>query len=122
MSLQIKQRQSGPVTILALSGRLTMGAGLDTLHEVLESLIHGGRHSVLLDCSEVSLIDSQGIKALVRGLTSLERQGGRLKILKMTPRVREVLSITRLLTMIEAFDDESTALRSFEGPGTKPAP
>jgi anti-sigma B factor antagonist len=121
MSLQIKQRQSGTVTILELSGRLTMGPGLDTLHEALESLILGGRRSVLLDCSEVSLIDSQGIKALVRGLTAVERQGGRLKLLKMTPRVREVLGITRLLTVIEAFDDESTALRSFEGPGIKPA-
>ena len=110
---EVKERQTGPVTVLELSGRLTMGGGSQTLEESLQKQIAGGRRSLLLDCSQVSNIDSQGIKALVRGLTSLQRQGGKLKLLKVTPRVREVLNLMRLLTVIEAFEDEPTALRSF---------
>jgi len=76
-------------------------------------LIGSGCRALLLDCRQVSLIDSQGIKALVRGVTSMEKQGGKVKLLKVSPRMREVLNLTRLLTVIEAFEDEPAALGSF---------
>lgn len=113
MPLEMKERQAGSVTVLEVCGRLTVGQGSEVLEEKLQDLIAAGQRYLLLDCSRATAIDSHGIKALVRGLTSAEKRGGKLKLLKLTPRVREPLDITRLLTVIDAFDDEETALRSF---------
>lgn len=115
MSVEVKKRHAGSITVLELSGRLTMG-GSDALDETLQSLIADGHLALLLDCNQVSAIDSQGIKALVRGAVSIEQRGGKLKLLKPAPRVRKVLEITRLLTVIETFDDEVAALESFVVP------
>lgn len=113
MEAVVKERQAGSVTILELSGRLHIGAAVEELDQKLQRLVAEGRTALLLDCSQVAGIDSQGIKTLVRGVISAQRRGGKLKLLKLTPRVHEVLSITRLLTVIESFDDEQTALSSF---------
>ncbi len=113
MEAVVKERQAGSVTILELSGRLHIGAAVEELDQKLQRLVAEGRTALLLDCSQVAGIDSQGIKTLVRGVISAQRRGGKLKLLKLTPRVREVLSITRLLTVIESFDDEQAALSSF---------
>lgn len=108
-----ERRRAGPVLVLELAGRLTMGEGSEKLDEVLQALIAKGERAVVLDLARVPLIDSQGIQSLVRGVTSMANRGGKLKLLQLTPRVREVLDLTRLLTVIEAFDNEEAALRSF---------
>ena len=113
MEAVVKERQAGSVTILELRGRLHIGAAVEELDQKLQRLVAEGRTALLLDCSQVAGIDSQGIKTLVRGVISAQRRGGKLKLLKLTPRVREVLNITHLLTVIESFDDEQTALSSF---------
>lgn len=113
MSLELKERQVGPVTVLELVGRLTMGEAGEALEAKLESLIAAGRLALLLDCSKVIAIDSQGIKAIIRAVTSIEQRGGKLKLLSLSPRVREVLKITRLLTVLETFDTEAAAIASF---------
>ncbi|MBI4467670.1 MAG: STAS domain-containing protein [Acidobacteria bacterium] len=113
MPFSLKERRSGPVLILELAGRLTMGEGTDKLDATLQKLIAAGERQLLLDCAGVSSIDSQGIKSIVWGVTSVGKRGGKLKLLKVSSRVREVLDITRLLTVIEAFDDEAAAMRSF---------
>ena len=113
MSGIVKERQAGSVTVLELTGRLTMGVGSEALEEKLQSLITSGRLALLLDCSQVTGIDSQGIKALVRAVTSVEKRGGKLKLLKIPRRVRGVLEVTRLLTVMESFEDEEAALQSF---------
>ena len=113
MPIIFKERQAGPVTILELSGRLFMGEASDELDLKLQGLMSEGRVNLLLDCSRVTGIDSQGIKSLVRGVISAQKRGGKLKLLKLSHRVKEVLQITRLLTVIEFFDDEGVALQSF---------
>ena len=113
MPLTIKERQAGTVTILELSGRLYVGEASDTLDDKLQALLNAGRVALLLDCSQVTGIDSQGIKSLVRGVISAQKRSGSLKLLKLTGRVWEVLNLTRLLTVIESFEDEEAALRSF---------
>lgn len=113
MGTIVNQRQAGSVTILELSGRLHVGPANEELDERLQRLIADGCTALLLDCGQVTAIDSQGIKTLVRGVISVQRCGGKLKLMKLTPRVYEVLHITRLLTVIESFDDEQTALSSF---------
>lgn len=113
MSWGLNERKAGAVTVLELTGRLTLGEGSDPLDEKLQRLIAAGCRAVLLDCRRVSAIDSRGIKALVRALTSMQRSGGQLKLLQPGTRVREVLEMTRLHTVIETFDDEPQALESF---------
>ncbi len=112
MNLIINARESKNVTVLELKGKLTMGA-VDALNEKVKSLTDSGHRALLLDCSQVSSIDSQGIGVLVRGAVSLEQKGGKLKLLRISPFVRKVLGITRLLDVIETFDDEAVALQSF---------
>ena len=109
----VREREEGSVTVVQLNGRLTVGEGSDTLNTRLEQLLNAGRIRLVLDCSKATAIDSQGISALVRGLISARKRGGNLKLLKPVKRVREVLTITRLLEVIESFDDEQAAIHSF---------
>ena len=115
------ERQAGSVTILELSGRLFIGEASEELDQKLQDFFSAGRANFLLDCSHVSGIDSQGIKSLVRGVISAQKRGGKLKLLNLSRRVKEVLRITRLLTVIESYDDESAALQSFSSQNPPPA-
>jgi anti-sigma B factor antagonist len=115
MSIITKERQAGPVALIELSGRLCLGPELDELDEKLQSMMGTGQLSFLIDCSRVTAIDSQGIKSLVRGVISAGKRGGKFKLLKISRRVRDVLELTRLLAVIEAYDDEEAALKSFSG-------
>lgn len=111
--MAVQERQAGSVTVLELSGWVTMGAGSQELEEKLRSLISSGHLALLVDCSQVHKIDSQGINALVQGFISVEKRGGKLKLLNLPHKMREVLRLTRVLQFIESFDDEEVALRSF---------
>ena len=113
MSIEIKERQLGKVTLLELSGRLALGEGSTGLHERINAHFEAGRVNLLLECSQVTALDSQGISALVRGVISAGKRGGQFKILKPSPRVRQILEVTRLFKVIETFDDEAKALASF---------
>ena len=113
MSFLIQERKAGPVTILELSGRLTMGEGSEMLKGKLQSLIADRHGALLLDCRQMSAIDSTGIQALLWVVTSAEGKGAKLKLLKPSARVWEALNLMRLLTVIQSFDDEEGALRSF---------
>ena len=118
MGIVIKECRIGAVTVLELSGRLYVGAAVEELDQRLQHLIAEGHLALLLDCGQMTGIDSQGIKTVVRAVISIQRRGGKLKLLNLAPRVREVLHITRLLTVIESFDDEQIALSSFAGQAT----
>ena len=83
------------------------------MENFVQDLVAHEERAVLLDMTKVSAIDSRGIKSLVHSFTSLRKRGGYLKLLRVAPRVREVLNYTLLMTVFEAFDDEETALKSF---------
>jgi len=112
MNFSISERRRGSVTILDLNGRLVMGEGSEILDKEIQQRVQAGAHVLVLDCAMVPAIDSQGIKSLVRGAISLQKRDGKLVLLRLTPRVREVLEMTRLLTVLEAHDDEEAAARS----------
>jgi anti-sigma B factor antagonist len=103
----------GSVLLVELSGRLVFGDGEHGLDEFLQKLIARGERALLLDFASVPAIDSEGIKVLFRNLTSMEKRGGGIKLMNLTPRVRLVLEVTRLLSIIETFDDQEAAVRSF---------
>lgn len=113
MSVSVTTRQVGDVSVLDVAGRITLGEGSSTLRESLRTLTSVRDAKILLNLEEVTYIDSSGIGELVSGFTNLQEQGGQLKLLNLTKRVRDLLQITKLYTVFEVFDDEAAAIRSF---------
>ena len=113
MSVKLSTRQVGDVTVIDATGRITLGEGASTLRDTVRDLAGNGHKKLLLNLSEVSYIDSSGIGELVSGFTTLTNQGGQLKLVGLTKRVKDLLQITKLYTVFEVFDDEASAVRSF---------
>jgi anti-sigma B factor antagonist len=99
--------------VIDVVGRITLGEGATTLRETIRGLVTKGDKKIVLNLSEVSYIDSSGIGELVSGFTSATNQGGVLKLLGLTKRVKDLLQITKLYTVFEVFDSETSAVRSF---------
>ncbi|MEZ5316466.1 MAG: STAS domain-containing protein [Vicinamibacterales bacterium] len=111
--MQIEERVVGEVTILDLNGKITLGEGDEALKDKINSLIMQGRKRILLNLAEVPYIDSAGLGEIVRTYTTVSRQGGQLKLVNLTKRITDLLSITKLLTVFETFESEPDALASF---------
>ena len=111
--MQIAEREVGAVTVLDLSGRITLGEGETLLKDKLNSLLHQGRKNLLLNLGGVSYVDSAGLGALVAAYTTVTREGGTLRLVSITKKLQDLLSITKLLTVFETFDTEDEAMRSF---------
>ena len=111
--MQIEERVVGEVTILDLKGKIVINEGDEALRDKINSLIHQNRKRILLNLEGVPYIDSAGLGEIVRTYTTVSRQGGQLKLVNLTKRITDLLSITKLLTVFETFDSESEAVRSF---------
>jgi anti-sigma B factor antagonist len=111
--MQIDQRAVGDVVVLDLKGRITMGEGDELLKDKVNSLVNQGHKKIVLNLAEVPYIDSAGLGEIVRTYTTVSRKGGSLKLLNLTKRITDLLSITKLLTVFETFDSENEAVRSF---------
>ena len=113
MSVKLTTRQVGDVTVLDAAGRITLGEGASTFRDLIRELVNKGNKKILLNLSEVSYIDSSGIGEMVSGFTTVTNNGGHLKLVGLSKRVKDLLQITKLYTVFEAFDDEAAAVRSF---------
>jgi anti-sigma B factor antagonist len=113
MSIKLSSRQVGDVTVVDAAGRITLGEGSSALRDMLRDMVAKGQKKILLNLSEVSYIDSSGIGELVSGFTTVTNQGGSLKLLGLTKRVKDLLQITKLYTVFDVHDDEADAIRSF---------
>jgi len=111
--MHIEQRTVGEVTIIDLKGKMTLGEGDELLRDKVNSLLQQGMRKLVLNLAEVPYIDSAGLGEIVRTYTTVSRQGGQLKLLSLTKRISDLLSITKLLTVFETFDSENDAVRSF---------
>src|SRR5258707_8882249 len=111
--MQIEERAVGDVVILDLKGKITLGEGDELLKDKINSLVNQGHAKILLNLAAVPYIDSAGLGEIVRTYTTVSRQGGSLKLVNLTKRINDLLSITKLLTVFETFDSESEAVRSF---------
>jgi anti-sigma B factor antagonist len=111
--MQIEERVVGEVTILDLKGKITLGEGDEALKDKINSLTLQNRRQILLNLEGVPYIDSAGLGEVVRTYTTVSRQGGSLKLLNLTKRIEDLLSITKLLTVFETFDTEAEAIKSF---------
>jgi anti-sigma B factor antagonist len=111
--MEIQIRISGNVTIIDLSGNLTIGRSEESLRETVKKLIDEERRFLLLNLSEVPAIDSSGVGAMIKSFTSVKEANGELKLLKPSRMARQVLTITGLLSVLETFEDETFAVSSF---------
>jgi anti-sigma B factor antagonist len=113
MSLKATARQADGVTILDLNGRIILGEPTAMLRDTFQDMITRGQKKILLNLADVNYIDSSGLGALVSGFTTLTNQQGQLKLLNLTKKVKDLLQITKLLTVFDVFEDEAAALKSF---------
>ena len=101
--LNITQRRVGGVVILDLDGKIALGETNRSLHESLRQLAESDDKNVLINLANVTGIDSSGLGELVAGFASLERSGGSLKLLNLSPRITELMTITKLFTVFDLF-------------------
>ena len=113
MSMKVATRQVDGVTILDLSGRITLGEGSVVLRDAVHDALAKGSKKILLNLGDISYIDSSGIGELVSAFTSVKNQGGELKLLNLTRKVHDLLQITKLYTVFDVKDDEASAISSF---------
>jgi anti-sigma B factor antagonist len=113
MALNIKTRQEGNVTILDLSGKVTLGENTGILREELRSLMAQGNKNIILNMKDVGYVDSAGLGELVGAYTTAMNQGGAVKLLHLQGKMRDLLQITKLHTVFPSFEDENQAVQSF---------
>src|SRR6202040_1140982 len=111
--MKASTRQVDGITIVDLSGRITLGEGSVVLRDTIKDLLSKGQKKIPLNLGDVSYIDSSGIGELVSAFTSVRNQGGELKLLHLTKKVHDLLQITKLYTVFDVKDDEATAVKSF---------
>jgi len=113
LPMEINVRESGGVSVLEVQGRLTIGEPADQLHDALQSVIQGGTKKVIVILNGIPQIDSSGISTLVRISIKLAREGVVLRLVCGQGRVRDALTVTRLVEAIPTFESESAALANF---------
>ena len=112
--MEIVERTVSDVTVLDLKGKMTLGEGDELLKDKINSLLASGKKKLLLNLDAVPYIDSAGLGEVVRTYTTVSRQGGSLKLLNLTKRIEDLLSITKLLTVFDTFDSEAEAVKSYK--------
>jgi len=113
VSFKATPRETGGVTVIDISGRITLGEGSAALREMVRDLLLKGQKRIILNLGDVNYIDSSGIGELVSGYTTVKNQGGELKLLNLTRKVHDLLQITKLFTVFDVHTDERRALTSF---------
>jgi anti-sigma B factor antagonist len=114
VSMKTSTRQVDGVTIVDLSGRITLGEGSVLLRDMVRDLVTKGQRKILLNLGDVTYIDSSGIGELVSAFTTVRNQGGELKLLNLTKKVHDLLQITKLYTVFDVKDDETSAVAAFK--------
>ena len=114
MALTIASREVDGVTVLDLSGRITLGEGSVQLRDAIRGLISKGQKNILLNLAEVNYIDSSGLGELVSAFTTAKNQQADVKLLNLTKKVHDLLQLTKLYTVFDIKDDEAGAIASFK--------
>ena len=115
--MQLAERIAGDVVVVTVSGDITLNKGGDVLlKDKVRSLLQQGHKNVLLDLGGVSVVDSAGLGELVQAYVTTKNRGGVLKLLNVTKRLKDLLVVTKLLTVFDTFENEAAALASFGSP------
>ena len=108
--MKIETRTVGDVHVLDISGKITLGEGTMAVRNTVRDLLKAGNKKIILNLAEVNYVDSSGIGELVSAFTMVTNQGGKLILLNLHPKIRELLQITKLLSVFQVYDDEKAAL------------
>ncbi len=111
--MKIVERKVGDVTLLDLHGKILIGEGDDALRDAVTKLVDGGTTKLLLNLEDVPYVDSAGLGEIVRCYTTVSRKDGNLKLINLTKKIKDLLSITKLLTVFETYDSEDEGVKSF---------
>jgi anti-sigma B factor antagonist len=111
--MTITERKSGDVTVLDVEGKILLGEGDVQLKRKIDELIERSETKLLLNLASVPYMDSGGLGEIVRSYTTVKRAGGDLKLLNATKRISDLLTITKLITVFEIFEDEAAAVKSY---------
>ena len=113
MSCSVSVRPVGAVSIVDVTGRVTLGEGSSKMRDVIKKLALDGSKNILVNLHGVSYLDSSGLGELVSAYTSVTNAGGQIKLLHVQSIVKQLLQVTKLYTVFATFEDESLALQSF---------
>jgi anti-sigma B factor antagonist len=111
--MKIEKRKKDGVLILDLKGKILIGDGIDELRDAINSANTEKETKILLNFADVPYLDSTGLGEVVRSYTSIKKEGGVVKIVNLTNKVKDLLSVTKLLTVFDTFEDEDKAAASF---------
>jgi anti-sigma B factor antagonist len=114
MPLTIEDREVAHVTILDAKGRIVLGDEIHQLRDAVRGLLAQGKKKIILNLAEVDYMDSSGVGELVSAFTTVRSAGGELKLLSLSPKVKDILYVTKLYTVFDIRDDEFTAVKSFD--------
>jgi len=112
--MKIDSRMIRDIHFLDCSGKITLGRGTMTVRTAVGDILRDGGKKIVLNLADVNYIDSPGVGELVSTYTTVAKHGGQLKLLSLTKKIREVLAITRLLTVFQVYDSETAAVDSFD--------
>lgn len=115
MALEYFDWEVDGVTVLHLQGPITLGDATRRFRELIQQTLAAGKKDIVLNMAEVYYLDSSGLGELITAYTTANRQGGKLKLMKLAPRVRDLVQLTKVYQVFEVFDDEESAVRSFAG-------
>ena len=116
--MELQERHVGDVVVLDLSGQLTLPDGSQRLKDKINGLLHQGAHQVVINLADVSYIDSGGLGQLVSSFTSIKHRDGNLKLSNLGKRSKDLLALTKLLTVFDTYESEQEAVQSFAGRST----
>jgi len=113
MPLYIVEKLMSGIIVLDMRGRITLGRETETFRSKIRELVDAGTRRLILDLGEVTYIDSVGLSTLIAGWTSMRKQGGDLKLVRLPQGVHQLLQITRLATVFEIHNSVESALQAF---------
>ncbi len=112
--MQLEQRTVGDIVVVTVSGEITLTKGGNVaLNDKIRSLVQQGHTKLLLDLGDVPYVDSAGLGELVHAYTTTKNKGGTLKLVRLTKRIKDLLTITKLATVFESYESEAAAIASF---------
>ena len=112
--MKIEKRKKGNVAILDLKGKILFGDGIDELRNSINAAIKDNEKFLVLNFAEVPYLDSTGLGEVVRSYTTLKKEGGTVKIANLTNKVKDLMMVTKLITVFETFNNEDEAVKSFK--------
>jgi len=111
--MKLSDYEKGGIAVLEPKGKIMGGPDATMLHDKLHELIEQNKKKVIIDLSKVEWMNSTGLGILISGLTTLRNSEGELKLANVTDKIQSLLTITKLVTVFEAYDSIEEAINSF---------